>query len=106
MDETHYQRISEECINSIVDVLEEADARGQLDAEYQDGVLTVGFPSGQQLLVSKHTASRQVWLSSPVSGGLHFSYNGTVWCLADGRMLTQVLSQELKQLANVDVTFP
>ena len=105
MDETQYQRISEDCINSIADTLEAADAEGSLDVEYQAGVLTVDLSSGKQLLVSKHTASRQIWLSSPISGGLHFSHDGKAWCLADGRTLAQVLSQELKQLAGIDVTF-
>lgn len=67
--------------------------------------MTIDLPSGKQLLISKHGVTKQLWLSSPVSGGLHFSFKDEAWSLADGRTLTQVLSQELKNLAGIDVTF-
>lgn len=106
MDESVYHLLSKESINIIIDRLEEADQSGALEMEYEGGILTLDLPSGRQLLLSKHTASRQLWLSSPLSGGLHFSHDGKGWTLADGRRLEDVLSQELKQLAQIDVTFP
>jgi len=105
MDEASYHRISEETLNHFADVLEEADANGDLDVEYQDGILTLILESGKQLLVSKHGVTKQLWLSSPVSGGLHFAWNGSAWSLADKRILQDVLANELKQLAKIDVSF-
>lgn len=105
MNETEYHRKSEDSLNRIQNVLEEADQRGELELEYQGGILSIELPSGKQLLLSKHTASRQIWLSSPVSGGLHFSFMNDDWVLADGRTLSQVLSHELKTMAGMEVLF-
>ena len=105
MDEATYHRISEETLNHLADVLEEADARGDLEVEYQDGILTITLESGKQLLVSKHGVTKQLWLSSPISGGLHFAWDGSAWSLADKRILQDVLASELKQLAQLDVSF-
>ena len=105
MDETRYHQIAEECINALAALLEPYDEDGTLDVELQDGVLTIILPANKQLLISKHAASRQIWLASPISGGLHFSYNGTDWTLPNGRALNAVLAQELKALANLIVVF-
>ncbi len=105
MEESDYHKKSEDCINAIENVLEAADQDGRLEVESQGGILTIAFPSGKQLLVSKHATSRQIWLSSPISGGLHFSYRDGAWALPDGRRLGEVLSQELKQLAGIDLVF-
>ncbi|MFW0777505.1 MAG: iron donor protein CyaY [Rickettsiales bacterium] len=105
MDEATYHRISDQTLNSLADVLEEADARGDLEVEYQDGILTIILESGKQLLVSKHGVTKQLWLSSPMSGGLHFVWDGSVWALADKRVLEDVLANELKQLAQLDISF-
>ena len=105
MEEARYHQISEEFLNRLSLALEALDEDGALEADYQGGILTINLPSGKQLLVSKHTASRQIWLASPFSGGLHFSYSAGRWVLADGRELSAVLSQELKQLAQIDVAF-
>jgi iron donor protein CyaY len=105
MDEARYHQISEDFINRLALILEALDEDGALEVEYQGGILTIELPSGKQLVISKHTASRQIWLASPASGGLHFAYQNGTWALADGRTLTQVLSQELKTLGELSVEF-
>lgn len=101
MQETEFHRLADATLDALADGLEEADGSGQVEVEYQGGVITIDVPGGRQLIVSKHTASRQIWLSSPVSGGLHFSYGAGKWGLADARTLEQVLAVELKNLAGV-----
>jgi frataxin len=61
----------------------------------------VTIPNGKQWLISKHTPSRQIWLSSPISGGLHFSFDDNRWQIADGRELSSLLAAELAQLVQV-----
>jgi len=100
MNETDYHRLADRCLNELFTQLDKADQSGALDAEYQNGVITLTLPSGKQYIISKHTASRQIWLSSPVSGGLHFSYKEGEWQLPDGRTLSSVLSQELPLLGS------
>lgn len=92
-------------LNRWVDALEEADANGQLELELQGGILTLVLPAGKTLLLSKHAVSEQLWLSSPLSGGLHFGRDTVhqAWRLPDGRSLEEVLRTELAQLAGVVV---
>lgn len=105
MNETEYHQKSEDILNALQNVLEPVDENGDAEVEYQGGILTIDLPGGKQLLISKHTASRQIWLSSPISGGLHFSCRDGAWLLPDGRSLEAVLSQELKTLAGIHVAF-
>jgi iron donor protein CyaY len=105
MKETEYHQKSEDILNRLQIVLEPFDQNGDIEIEYQGGILTIALQSGKQLLVSKHTTSRQIWLSSPVSGGLHFSYKNAQWVLPDGRRLEAVLRAELEQLAGLSVDF-
>jgi frataxin len=44
------------------------------DAELQGGVLTVEGEEGTWV-VNKHAPTRQIWLSSPISGARHFSFD-------------------------------
>ncbi len=103
MQESDFHRLADHWLTTAEGVLEEADANGLLELECQNGALTLTLPAQKILLVSKHTPTRQLWLSSPLSGGLHFVYGDAQWKLQDGRTLENVLSQELKQLAGVEV---
>jgi len=103
MNETDFHRLADMTLDAMSAALEEADAGGLLDVEHDGGIITVELPDGRQFIVSKHAPSRQLWLSSPVSGGLHFRYEEAHqdWQLADGTSLKAVLSAELKKLAGV-----
>ncbi|MDE3038711.1 MAG: iron donor protein CyaY [Pseudomonadota bacterium] len=103
IDENCFHRLADAALTVLFDALEKADRNGTLDVEYADGVMTISLPSGQQYIVNKHMASRQIWLSSPKSGGLHFNYiplpqaGGLEnWSLSDGRGLPDVLFAELQ----------
>jgi iron donor protein CyaY len=96
MNETQYHLLADKTLSALYDALEYFDGLGQLDVEYEDGALTIKMPSGKQWLVSKHVTTRQIWLASPVSGGLHFIYGADGrWLLGDGRDMIPVLMQEL-----------
>jgi len=105
MNESDFHVIANATLGVMFETLERADAAGEIDVEFQDGVMTIELEDGRQLIVSKHTPSRQLWLSSPVSGGLHFSSDAAEWKLADGRTLAGILSAELRSLANIEVKF-
>jgi iron donor protein CyaY len=105
MNEGEFHPLADKALEHLTDRLEEADQEGFLDVEAQNGIVTVVLNSGKQLIISKHAPSKQLWLSSPISGGLHFSYVGNGWALADGRTLHNVLAQELQALAGIAVAF-
>lgn len=100
MNETEYHLLADAELDTLLEPLEEADGQALLEVEYQDGVMTIQLPSGQQFILSKHVASRQLWLSSPLSGGLHFSCDAASrqWKLSDGRSLPEMLAHDLQTL--------
>jgi iron donor protein CyaY len=105
MNETEFHRIADATIASLADGLEEADRQGSIEVEYAGGVMSVSLTDGKQLIVSKHAPSRQLWLSSPLQGGLHFDYKDGAWKLGDGRTLKSALAQDLRALAQLEVHF-
>ena len=106
MNEGVFHLVAGATLDAMFQALERVDAAGEIDVEYQDGVMTIELDDGRQFIVSKHTPSRQLWLSSPVSGGLHFSYAAAGgWQLSDGRTLSETLCGELKSLAKIEVKF-
>ncbi len=103
--ETEYHRIADQELTTLFDALEEADREGLLEVEYEGEIFTLSSSTGRQWVISKHAPSRQLWLSSPLSGGLHFDYDGKgKWLLAGGRPLREVLAQELKSAADIEVS--
>ena len=105
MNESEFHSLADTTIAQLLDALEEADQAGALEVEHAAGVITVSLAGGKQLVVSKHAPSRQLWLSSPLQGGLHFAYRDKQWVLPDGRRLPAVLAQDLKTLAHLEVQF-
>ncbi len=106
MDQTHYHTVVETTLETLYEKLGPAFEQGTLqDLELQNGVLTLITAAGSTLVISRHSASKQLWLASPLSGGLHFSYDTSknTWQLADGRTFTTVLTHELR-LHQIELT--
>lgn len=100
--ETEFHKIADATLIALLDVLEAADLDGELESEFEAGALCVQLPSKKQYLISKHVTSRQLWVASPISGGLHFIYqsDGT-WRLNNGRELTAFVRAEIAALSGV-----
>lgn len=99
-NETEFHRFADATLDALFEQLESAYESGSLDdLELQDGILTIKTAGGLTFVVSKHAPSGQIWLASPITGGLHFSYepNSGEWQLGDGSLLTERLTQELMQ---------
>lgn len=101
--EADFHASVERFLEALFEQLEDQDDDGVLDIDLQDGVLVVEA-SGHELAVTRHAPSQQVWLSSPLSGGLHFSPadHGRDWKLPDGRRLSVVLGEELSMITGSD----
>ena len=100
MQEPDFLRLADSTLDALMQQLEASAQADALDIDLIQGILTITLEdSGRQFVVSKHSPSRQLWLSSPVSGGVHFSYDAEVarW-LAGGRELTRMLSEEIHTL--------
>jgi len=82
--------------DSLLATLEEA-LGDHVDAELQGGILTVEGDAGTWI-VNKHAPTRQIWLSSPVSGARHYAYDAGLGQWQDtrgGGDLLTVLGDEL-----------
>lgn len=107
MNSIQFSEHAEDTLQTIADVLEEADNEYALEIDLIDGTLTIELPDAKQYVISKHEASEQIWLSSPISGGSHFSYDeeDDIWISSDSSELYEVLSEEFKELADLDLRF-
>ena len=98
MNETRFHAIADATLMHCYDQLEDSFEAGKIDElELQGGILTIKTVSGRTFLVTKHSPSLQLWLASPISGGLHFRFDETeqYWVLPDGVTLYDLLRREL-----------
>jgi frataxin len=96
IDESTFSIVADETLTRLMENLEDA-VGDRLDVELQEGVLTIELDSGGQYVINKHAPNRQIWMSSPVSGALHFDYDGDAgWVATRGSgTLAAILSAEL-----------
>ena len=86
----------EDRADGLLAALEEAIARHE-DADLQGGVLTIEADRGTWL-INKHAPTRQIWLSSPLSGARHYAFDeasGTWRDTRGGDDLVSLLSAEM-----------
>lgn len=100
LNESQFHLLADTTLERLAEVLETADEAGECEIDLLSGILTLELPTGQHYVISKHAPSQQIWLSSPISGGLHFSYNpeDDSWRLPDGQALQPLLARELETL--------
>ena len=82
-------------LEALFDSLEGQDKNSLLELDLDGGIVTIELEDGRQWLVSKHEPSGEMWLSSPISGGLHFKNTNLGWQLGDERNLSDILANEL-----------
>jgi frataxin len=106
MDESTYLALADKTLESIARAIEEQDSAGRLDVELNQGILTLELDDGRQFVINRHTASRQVWMSSPISGASHHAYvsDQQSWVDSEGRELLSLLEADLLKAAGVKVT--
>jgi frataxin len=86
----------------------EAALGDDAEVELRGGILTVELEDGRQYVINKHAPSRQIWLSSPVSGAAHFAHDlasGAWRSTRGGAGLTDLLATELAAIAGHDIEF-
>lgn len=71
--------------------------RDELEYEEAEGKLTIEFEDGVKLIVSRQSATNQIWLAEP-SGGWKFDYKDGQWiCDKRGITLEKALSDLISQ---------
>ncbi len=92
MTDSAYETLAD----SLLATLEEA-LGDHVDAELHGGILTVEGDAGTWI-VNKHAPTRQIWMSSPVSGARHYAFDegsGRWQDTRGGGELLEVLGTEL-----------
>ncbi len=72
MNESEFVDLAEETIEAIQDAIEESGA--DIDYDEINGVLTLEFENGSQIIFSKQTPAKQLWMAAK-AGGFHFDYD-------------------------------
>lgn len=105
MDANAFETLAQETLERLFDALDEA-VGADADVDFEGGILTVELEDGRQYVINKHAASQEIWLSSPVSGAVHFAYHEDTgqWVSTRGsEVLMRVLSTELGALTGHSV---
>lgn len=94
MEHSLFTKLASEEINSIYDILEEANLDGDFDLI--SDVLYIHTNQGEYV-VNQHSPTKQIWLSSPISNAGYFNYNFEVkqWLDKNNLSLRQRLTSDL-----------
>jgi frataxin len=107
MDESAFQNLADPLLARLNATLEEA-LGDVADVDLRGGILTIELDDGRQYVVNKHAPTRQIWLSSPISGAAHFEHDAATatWrSTRGGAVLTDLLAAELSAATGRDVIF-
>jgi frataxin len=98
LSEAAFHPLADEALDEIALAIE-THLDDRIDAELQEGVLTIDMEDGGQYVINKHAPNRQIWVSSPRSGAWHFAYAepGANWVSTRdaGTTLGGLLRQEI-----------
>ncbi|WP_341761779.1 MULTISPECIES: iron donor protein CyaY [unclassified Candidatus Tisiphia] len=95
MDNTEFAKLAEKTISLIADTIEAEDKNCLIDIDFQGDILTLTTNQGV-FVINKHSAAKEIWLSSPISGPYHFYYVAGKWKSKSSDDLIVILEQELK----------
>lgn len=93
-----YDDISNSYLEDLCDEIDIVSEKfPDIDFELSQGVMTLTLPSGTYV-INRQPPSKQIWLSSPMSGPNRYDMVGGKWIsLRDETSLTELLSAELTE---------
>ncbi|MFT4798836.1 MAG: CyaY protein [Sulfitobacter sp.] len=75
-----------------------------LDIENASGILTIGFPNGSTIVVSRQIATHEIWIAAK-SGGFHLANKADAWvCGTTGESLPELVSRVVTEQLGRDVS--
>jgi CyaY protein len=93
MEYSTFTQLSDKLLSDIIEALESQDC-DNVDLEYTRDFITLNSKIGT-FVINKHSISRQIWLSSPISGPYKFFYKEPKWVDKSGKILPNLLEEEL-----------
>jgi frataxin len=107
LDETTFQTVADRTLLAYQQAIEDTLGNA-LEVDLRDGILTLELDSGATYVINKHAPNRQIWMSSPVSGASHYSYDSErhQWVSTrNGGTLAETLAAELARATGTVVVF-
>lgn len=95
MDNTAFTNLAEQTIAFLADIIEAQDKECLIEIDFQSDILTLTTNEGI-FVINKHSAAKEIWLSSPISGPHHFCYTHSRWQSKANKDLLLILEEELK----------
>ena len=74
MSQASFAVFAEQTLDGIQNRLSDQNAADDVDIDLIDGVMTIEFEDGAQIILNRQEAAQQIWLSSP-EGPAHFGYS-------------------------------
>lgn len=105
MIDKSFSLLASEALESLLERMEACQALEDADMDIIDGVLTLVFQDGGQIILNRQEALKQIWLASPL-GPAHFNYNQEQQAWLDdktGEDLVAVLEQALSRKTGAPV---
>ena len=96
----NFETLAQETIESLFEAAERELAE-VAEVDLEGGILNVELDDGRIYIINKHSPNRQIWLSSPLSGAHHFSFDqdAGVWASTrDAGQLINLLEDEFTSL--------
>jgi len=104
MDNSSFHRFADDALEHLASTIEESDKQGVLDIDFVNDVLTIILKDDSEYVINKHSASEQIWMSSPFSGAARFSMIENKphrWVDRKDNDLFNLLESELTHHANI-----
>jgi CyaY protein len=105
MTETEFYALVDDTLNTVEERLD--DAETDLDYLISGGVLTIKCENGSQLIFTRQTPVRQLWLATR-SGGFHFDWDAeqNTWIRdSDQVKIADVFNEAFQEQAGETLTF-
>ncbi|AAZ68723.1 iron donor protein CyaY [Ehrlichia canis] len=98
-----FQALSYNLLNTLTEMIDRVDIDGVLECENCDGVVKISDSNGNLYIINKHEPSMQIWVASPISGSVRFSYDKSLsaWINDKSDELFNFLRVEMKVLFDI-----
>jgi CyaY protein len=91
MTEAEFNDRVDDDFDRIEEALDDLDT--DIDAELNGSVLTLTCENGTQIIFSRQSATRELWMAAR-SGGFHFALRDDRWCCTKtGALLSELFAQ-------------
>lgn len=101
LTDEEYHNYSSQTFDQILDELDnffEENKIMEAEVDEEAGVMEINCSEGTYI-INKQPPTKQIWLSSPISGPKRFDYYDGSWtCLRDGEKLSDLLQNEMNQM--------